>query len=56
MKPKSVHYSYCYTENNNNDTTVYMLTNCIYKLPKINMKLPKISLEFCENLNLILGQ
>ncbi len=55
MKKTQAQYSYCYTENNNNDAVIYMLTNCIYKLPKINMKLPKISLEYCENLNLILG-
>lgn len=54
MKSTPVQYSYCYTENNNNNATIYMLTNSIYKLPKINMKLPKISLEFCENLNLII--
>ncbi len=55
MKTKSVEYSYCYTENNNNGTTGYILTKSIDKLPKINMKLPKISLELCENLNLLLG-
>ncbi len=52
----SVQYSYCYSGNNENDKTIYVQTNSINKLPKINMKLPKISIEFCENLNLILEQ
>lgn len=55
MKPTSAQYSYCYTENNNNEPQINMLTKSIHKLPKINMKLPKISLELCENLNLLLG-
>ena len=52
---KTVHYSYCYVNQNQNTEAIIPVSNCIKKLPKIKMTLPKISLQFCENLNITLA-